>query len=268
MLILSERLIIVVFFVVCLLLGSPLTDVLAGESQPSAVFTPIPHTVRANSFLVGVSDKPGIFDTNASNNTVIFPSSSKEISIFPYQVSADGRFLVVQVPEDAASGAVRLNKGSQLLGVTQLNVEKSEQNLGQVMFLVLVIMLFLLFVVLLVYLFRSLGKKGWKINEAIGELQTIKGDLLKDANGQPLKDAQGNLLYEEKTSSVASSSRLIAVIGLFVIVVSGLCILTVATWVLLTTGKTPDLAGLSTFIAAQAALFTPYFANQIKQGLK
>src|SRR5262249_55569665 len=157
----------------------------------------------------------------------------------------------------------KINKSGQFVGTLNISVNKSDQLSGQItMFWITVSVLLALFVALLICLFRSLKKAGWNIKEAIGESQP---KLLTDLQGNPMKDAQGNLLYENVV--LASSSRLIAIIGLFVIAISDLLILIVATWVLVTTGKAPELGGMSAFVLAQAGIFTPYFANQLKQGL-
>jgi hypothetical protein len=60
-----------------------------------------------------------------------------------------------------------------------------------------------------------------------------------------------------------SSSRLIAFIGMLVIVTVILGIGYSSLWVFLTTGTFPALSGVTTFLVACAGLFTPYLANQI-----
>lgn len=70
-------------------------------------------------------------------------------------------------------------------------------------------------------------------------------DLLSGADGKP------------------SSSRLIAFLGSLVMIVIILGLGSTSLWVFLKTGQLPTLSGASTFLAASAGLFAPYFANQI-----
>ncbi len=60
-----------------------------------------------------------------------------------------------------------------------------------------------------------------------------------------------------------SVSRLIAFLGLLIIVSLILGVGYSSLWVFLQAGQAPRLGGMSTFLLACAGLFTPYFANQI-----
>ena len=61
----------------------------------------------------------------------------------------------------------------------------------------------------------------------------------------------------------ASSSRLIAFLGFIVMITVILGIGYSSLWIFLQTGQLPSLTGATTFLAACAALFAPYMANQI-----
>jgi hypothetical protein len=237
------------------------------DAPQSYFFTAVPASVDEESSLGIVSDTVSAFDKNALNNAVTFSTAVGDITVRPYQVSADGRFLLVQVPKGAQSGLVKLNNNGKPIGTVFLNVHDTAQDKATEVakFNTLVMAIFVLLVVIVVWLFTRLKRANWNIAEAVSERRKEQ-DLLRDANGQPVLN-QGNPVYIDIYRNVSSSSRLIAVIGLCVIVIADFGILVTSIWLLLTTEKSPDLGSLNTFILALAGIFTPYVATQIREAL-
>lgn len=87
------------------------------------------------------------------------------------------------------------------------------------------------------------------------------GDALAEESSE-----QPKIIVDRKSViMVPSVSRLIALIGLLVIIVLILEIGYAAAWHLFVCGTVPDLSGIKGFLVAMAALFTPYIVNQIRE---
>lgn len=87
------------------------------------------------------------------------------------------------------------------------------------------------------------------------------GDALAEESSE-----QPKVIVDRKSVIMMPSvSRLIALIGLLVIIVLILEIGYAAAWHLFVCGTVPDLGGIKGFLAAMAALFTPYVVNQIRE---
>jgi hypothetical protein len=120
------------------------------------------------------------------------------------------------------------------------------------------------FIIFLVWMGACLYRdQNWKLSEALSE-QIEEKKLLRDAQGNPmLKQGTGEPVYESIFKYSNSSSRLIAIIGLFAIVTWVMAIVMPATLRFARSGEAPDLGNFSTFILAQAGIFTPYIVNKI-----
>lgn len=115
----------------------------------------------------------------------------------------------------------------------------------------------IIFLAFILVLIITLKKSNWSLADALSESETTK-----DPDGKLLKDKDGNPVYAR------SSSRLLAFVGFFGIIlwVVGLSIPTL--YQLACTGKAPELNGVSTFILAQAGVFTPYIFNKVSGAVK
>lgn len=89
---------------------------------------------------------------------------------------------------------------------------------------------------------------------------SLAGALAEESSEQPKVIVDRNSVI-----MVPSVSRLIALIGLLVIIVLILEIGYAAAWHLFVCGSVPDLGGIKGFLLAMAALFTPYIVNQIRE---
>ena len=72
----------------------------------------------------------------------------------------------------------------------------------------------------------------------------------------------------KKTILLASSSRLIALLGLVVLLVAFLGFGVIAMWSLAESGSMPSLAEVSKFLVGGATLFLPYGINQVRTALE
>lgn len=99
---------------------------------------------------------------------------------------------------------------------------------------------------------------------ALGFLLAGKWSLA-DALAEESSEQPKVIIDKKSVIMVASVSRLIALIGLLVIIVLILEIGYAAAWHLFVCGSVPDLGGIKTFLLAMAALFTPYIVNQIRE---
>lgn len=99
---------------------------------------------------------------------------------------------------------------------------------------------------------------------ALGFLLAGKWSLA-DALAEESSEQPKAIIDKKSVIMVASVSRLIALIGLLVIIVLILEIGYAAAWHLFVCGSVPDLGGIKTFLLAMAALFTPYIVNQIRE---
>lgn len=94
----------------------------------------------------------------------------------------------------------------------------------------------------------------WKLGEAVSEEVEFAET---DADGKVTKT----------TRMMASSSRLIALLGMMVILLLFLGVGEVVIWDV-AHGKDPDLGGVLNFFLAGASLFVPYAINQVRSGFE
>ena len=109
--------------------------------------------------------------------------------------------------------------------------------------------IFLDFLLLLI-LVGLLRSKNWSMGDALSE----------EAGNQPKELPPGT-----RPEMVASSSRLIALLGLVVILSIYLGVGYHLLWRLFTTGDVPDLTNLTSFLYGGAVIFAPYLVNQLKE---
>lgn len=233
-----------------------------GQTGPS--LTPLVNRLAPGDLLVITINKDNTFDPLAVNNEVAFQvSKSIQKSQKAQSVSLDGRTITVLVPSQAQSGEVSVKaKGTEVGKVTLTITDKPQGNLVCLLMAGFPVLFFLIF---LIWLGNSLGKKdsGWKLSDALSEQIEQKGELLKKPTGEILTDKDNNPIYEIKSVTMNSSSRLIAFIGLFVTATAILAIIVPASYRFACTGEVPDLGNFSTFILAQAGIFSPYVVNKI-----
>jgi hypothetical protein len=92
--------------------------------------------------------------------------------------------------------------------------------------------------------------KGWSLGDAVSE----------ESSQQPKV-----ITRKEDVVMVASSSRLIALLGLLGILTTVLAIGYAILWRLFVYGNSPDLTQVRNFLFASATLFAPYLANQLRE---
>jgi hypothetical protein len=95
------------------------------------------------------------------------------------------------------------------------------------------------------------GERGWRLSDALSE----EGDITGPGGGK-------------QTVMLASSSRLIALLGMIVIMALFLGVGTVVIWDLAESNTTPALDGILRYFLAGAGLFIPYSINQIRSGFE
>jgi hypothetical protein len=108
----------------------------------------------------------------------------------------------------------------------------------------------LLFVLLMVTFLGLSRHKDWSLADAISE----------EAGNQPT-----TLPVGQKPIMVASSSRLVALLGLLGILSMFIGVGYYVLWALFCTGTVPQLWEIMRFFYAGAAMFAPYLVNQIKE---
>lgn len=100
----------------------------------------------------------------------------------------------------------------------------------------------------------------WTMSRALSENTVVEQThpTERDQNGQPIV----------LKAPLPSSSRLIALLGMIVIMGIFLGMGDVIIWSLATSGKLPDLEKAKDFLYAGAALFAPYLISQTREALK
>ena len=111
----------------------------------------------------------------------------------------------------------------------------------------------LLFVLLIVMFIGLLRNKDWSLADAVSE----------EAGNQP-----ATLPVGQKPIMVASSSRLVALLGLLAILSMFIGVGYYLLWALFCTGTVPQLWEIVRFFYAGAAMFAPYLANQIREAFE
>jgi len=117
----------------------------------------------------------------------------------------------------------------------------------------------LLLAVYAVYkIFSLLGHdQDWSLAKALSETETVENSDVKD----PSK-------LVKSTTTIPSTSRLIAMLGMMIIVVLFLGIGITIIWNLGSTGSMPKLTDLTTFLYGGASLFAPYAINKFSEAFK
>jgi len=110
---------------------------------------------------------------------------------------------------------------------------------------------------------------AFMVRASLGKNSTGGSWLLADALSEPdtIIATDGANGGTAAPRLVASSSRLIAMLGLLVILILFLAIGSAVVLQLLYTGQTPDLAGITQYFFGGVALFIPYMANQVKDAI-
>jgi hypothetical protein len=233
---------------------------LLGAEAPKV--TPLTDQVCQGGWLIITGENNNTFDQRSA---VVFKlANNKPQRVPPTKVSRDGRTLLVQVPMGAQDGEVSIKHGATETKVNlQIDPPYGEQYwwLYQTLYFLMAFTPVGFFICFLTWLFRSLRRdQRWRLSEALSE-QIEDKSLLLD-NGKPvLKDGK-EPVYVVKTIYTNSSSRLIALIGLFVIITWVLALALPLIYRFARYGEIADLSNLSTFLLAQAGIFTPYIVSK------
>ena len=221
----------------------------------ATILTPVPTQISQGAILVISSNQDNTFSGHLNDYDITFQTSKNSLTVKPQYISPDGRFISVPVPNQAQPGEVTLKKNAKDVGkVTIAIIGTNFDKWFDVVTVAIPVILFLLF--LLVLGARLKGDNQWNLGEALSE-----SEPLRYQNGNPV-------LINGRPSYPSSSSRLIAFIGLFVIVTWAMGILIPATYRFAKTGEVPDLTEFSKFLLAVAGIFTPYIANRIAGAIK
>jgi len=255
---------------ICCLLVMATNVTLAADPQPlqqpastdkpahDVVLTPLSAQVIKGEMMVIASNQDRAFDSQAANNEVSFEGKGNStIRVKASAVSPDGRVLTVRAPDKALSGMATIKNGAKDIGKVAVGIVDSPC-IGGWFFQIMAMLPTVVFLIFLTVVKKALKDGKWNLSDALSET-----DALRDNAGALEKNPDtGNPIYPK------SASRLIAFIGLFVIVIwiMGLSIPTFYHFAC--TGEMPDLSGVSTFLAAQAGLFAPYIANKIAGAIK
>jgi hypothetical protein len=228
----------------------------APEQTRAAGIMALTPQVSQGGLLVICADKDNIFDQEPGNSEVVFKlPKGTERSEKARSVSTDGRVISLQVPNDAQPGVLTIKSNSKEIGKVSISiVETSGFKCKMKLFMALSpAILFILFLLIGII---ALAKNHWSLGEALSESEPLM------ENNAVLRDANNNLIFPK------SASRLIAFIGLFCIITWIIGLSMPAFYRFAITGEFPDLSGVSTFILAQAGIFTPYIANKIAGAIK
>ncbi|WP_243312584.1 hypothetical protein [Fundidesulfovibrio agrisoli] len=107
-------------------------------------------------------------------------------------------------------------------------------------------------------IFALLGRdQNWSLAKALSETETVENS-----------DASDPSKIVKSTQTIPSTSRLIAMLGMMVIVVLFLGIGITIIWNLGSTGSMPKLTDLTTFLYGGASLFAPYAINKFSEAFK
>ncbi len=184
-------------------------------------------------------------------------------------IGKDGLTLAAPVPPETIPGKVTVKIGDKLIHEVEFTPVKETGVLMQW----LPVIFFLAF---LVFLVIALGvatyKKKWSLSDALSEYLEVK-EVFKIKDDQEhdqvvYKQGSPEPVVVTINKPTCSASRLIAFIGLFGIITWTMVILCPAVQWFARTGHFPKLEGLSTFLVAQAGIFTPYIANRIGAAIK
>ena len=233
---------------------------LSGAEAPKV--TLLTDQVCQGGWLIISGENSNTFDLRSE---VVFKlPNNKTQRVKPTKVSRDGRTLLVQVPMAAQDGEVSIKHGaSETKFNLDIDAPYGEQYwwLYQILYFLMAFTPVGFFICFLTWLFRSLRRdQRWRLSEALSE-QIEDKTLLLD-NGKPvLKDGK-EPVYVVKTIYTNSSSRLIALIGLFVIITWIMALALPLIYRFARYGEIADLSNLSTFLLAQAGIFTPYIVSK------
>jgi len=250
------------FFYLFLFFGifSVICRPLFAETPSSSVLKTTPHLstltpqITKGASLVIVSDADNTFD--ASNDIVFTLNGGSLKQEKVKDISADGRVINVLVPPKAQSGQVTIKNGANEIGkITVCVIDVIDYK--SIPSLLAAASPELLFLVFLITTLLILKKNKWRLGDALSE-----SDVLRNNDGSVITNTNGDPIYPR------SISRLIAFIGLFGIITWILGLSFPAIYRLSCYGEMPDLSGVSTFLLAQAGIFTPYIANKISGAIK
>ena len=144
-------------------------------------------------------------------------------------------------------------------GPAQADAGLPQQSMA--VWILILISLIILFVIWRVVAALSAAGSTWTLAMALSE-----NEVLKDAAGNPVTDP---VTGQPKSLVSASSSRLIAFMGMVVIVCMFLGIGYYIIWGLFTgIDVAAKLTGIWAYFAAGSSLFAPYAANQLAELLK
>jgi hypothetical protein len=229
------------------------------KPEPNSTLTLMTLTpqVSQGSLLVISSNVNNTFDVQPGNNDVVFKIPSKgeqNTKTTPAQsVTPDGRVICVKVPYNALPGEVAARNQEKVIGKVTFSITDSTRRTG----LFMAIWPALLYLVSLVVVVYFLKKSKWSLAEALSE-----NDALRDNAGSIINDKDGMPIFPK------SASRMLAFIGLMCIItwLIGLSVPTIFRYAC--TGEVHDLSGVSSFLLAQAGVFSPYIVNKIASALK
>ena len=232
-----------------------------GAQSNSRDFTvpgkPLIRTVSAVAFSASSAQPLDIVGENFQNGlavTLINPagqvssvSGDDIVSVKPAEV-----FAKATLGKAGRWKAIVMNSGGEASDAFEFGVGRDSEAIAAYSKVFWVITILLIFLVLLitVTLIIYMATGNWSLGDALSEEAAFQP---KDITGR------GNLIM------VASSSRLIALLGLFGILTIVLGVGYSIIWNLFVNGSVPSLASVRSFLFGAATLFAPYLANQLRE---
>lgn len=208
-----------------------------------------PHEVSPKELVV-ISSSTEIFDSDCSDNRVIFSGTTEKI--IPLLVSSDKKTIIVAAPDKVKTGSVSLQVNNQKIGRVSVTVKAKTERKAFAVVYGITIALFVLVMLIVLSALKKAPK--WSLGEALSE----------QAHGTDDKP----LIVNNEPKLISSSSRLIGLIGLSAILSINLGIAAMIFWDYFIYKDIPDLSKIGWYLFGQAAIFAPYIVNQARSAFK
>ena len=200
--------------------------------------------------LVVISSSTEIFDSDRSDNRVIFSGTTEKI--IPLLVSSDKKTIIVAAPDKVKTGSVFLQVKDQEIGRVSVTVKPKTEWKAFAVVYGITIALFVLVTLIVLSALKKAPK--WRLGEALSE----------QAHGTDDKP----LIVNDEPKLISSSSRLIGLIGLSAILAINLGVAAMIFWGYFICKEIPDLSNIGWYLFGQAAIFAPYIVNQARSAFK
>jgi hypothetical protein len=200
--------------------------------------------------LVVISSSIEIFDSDRSENSVIFPGTTEDI--IPLWVSSNKKTIIVVAPDKVEAGSVSLQVKQVKRGDVSVTVKPKTEYKAFAVVYGITIALFLLIALIVLSTLKKAPK--WHLGEALSE-------QAHDTDDKPLID-------NKEPKLISSSSRLIGLIGLSAILAINLGIAAMIFWGYFINKEILDLSKIGWYLFGQAAIFAPYIVNQARSAFK